>query len=291
MYIKQGLASRSADVIIVILLSMFLVVTLVPVLHIAAMSVSSNGPILSGHVTIFPVDFNVSAYKVVLTDKSVIQSLFFSILLVVMYTLLSLIMTICAAYPLTKSNLHGYKLIMIMIIVTMFFGGGIIPEYILVKELHLLNTIWVMILPGLISPFYMIIMRSFFKNIPESIEESAQMDGCSHIGTLLRIVLPLSLPVIATISLFYAVHRWNGFMDSLLFITDTDLYPLQLRLYNIIMNSSGAFAEQEGLMDVQILPESLKSANIVFATVPILLVYPWLQRYFISGMTLGSVKG
>jgi putative aldouronate transport system permease protein len=291
MGIRQGWASRTADALIFLSLSLFLVITLVPFLHIAAMSFSSNGPILSGHVTIFPVDFNVSAYKVVLTDNQVIHSLLFSITLMVVYTVFSLIMTICAAYPLTKTNLPGYKVVMMMIIVTMFFSGGIIPEYILVKQLGLLNTMWVMILPGLISPFYMIIMRSFFRNIPEGIEESAQMDGCSHVGILLRIVLPLSLPVLATLSLFYAVHRWNGFMDSLLFITDTDLYPLQLRLYNIIMNSSGAFAEQEGLSDVQILPESIKSANIVFATVPILLVYPWLQRYFVSGMTLGSVKG
>ena len=291
MGVKQGLANRSADALIYLVLAAFLVVTLVPFLHIAAMSFSSNGPILSGHVTIIPIDFNLEAYKVVMTDSQVMQSLLFTIELTVVYTLFSLIMTICCAYPLTKSYLRGYKFIMLMIVVTMFFSGGIIPEYMLVKQLNLLNTMWVMIVPGLISPFYMIIMRSFFKNIPDGIEESAQIDGCSHIGILLRIVLPLSLPVIATLSLFYAVHRWNGFMDSLLFITDTDLYPMQLRLYNIIMNASGAFTEQEGMTDAQILPESIKSANIVFATVPILLAYPWLQKYFVSGMTLGSVKG
>ncbi|MHA6484937.1 carbohydrate ABC transporter permease [Paenibacillus sp. strain BS8-2] len=288
---KSSIADRMADSLIYVLLLAFLVITLVPFLHIVAMSLSSNGPILSGHVTIFPVEFSIDAYKVVLNDSQVIQSLFFTIQLTVMYTVFSLIMTICCAYPLTKTYLRGYKVIMLMIVVTMFFGGGVIPEYILMKELNLLNTMWVMIIPGLISPFYMIIMRSFFKNIPEGIEESAQIDGSTHFGILTRIVLPLSMPVIATLSLFYAVHRWNGFMDSLLYITDTDLYPMQLRLYNIIMNASGAFTEQEGMIGVQILPESLKSANIVFATVPILLAYPWLQKYFVSGMTLGSVKG
>lgn len=182
---------------------------------------------------------------------------------------------------------------MFIIIVTMFFSGGIIPEYILVKDLNLLDTIWALVLPGLISPFYLIILISFFNGIPESLEEAAEIDGTSQIGTMLRIILPLSLPVIATLSLFYAVGRWNGFQDTLLYITSEELYPLQLKLYQLVQNNMITdLTRNEGpAAGVRATTESLKAASVVFATVPILIVYPWLQRYFVSGVMLGAVKG
>ncbi|MBE1441012.1 carbohydrate ABC transporter permease [Paenibacillus sp. OAS669] len=287
---KMG--NRLFDGINTALLLVALILCLAPFLHILSISLSSNKPIMSGDVTIFPVDLNWEAYNRVLADAAMIRSLGLSVGLTVLFTVLCMVMTICAAYPLTKTELKGRKVFMYMIVFTMFFSGGIIPEYILVKELHLVNTIWSLILPLLVNPFYLIILITFFNGIPKSLEESAELDGSSHFGTLIRIILPLSMPAIATLSLFYAVNRWNGFMDSLFYITDPNLYPLQLKLYQMIMNSMMTDQMQmEGAQIVQILPESLKAASIVVATLPILVVYPWLQRYFVSGIMLGSVKG
>ncbi|GAA4863318.1 carbohydrate ABC transporter permease [Paenibacillus vulneris] len=287
---KMG--NRLFDGVNTALLLVALILCLAPFLHILSISLSSNKPIMSGDVTIFPVDLNWEAYNRVLADAAMIRSLGLSVGLTVLFTVLCMVMTIFAAYPLTKTELKGRKVFMYMIVFTMFFSGGIIPEYILVKELHLVNTIWSLILPLLVNPFYLIILITFFNGIPKSLEESAELDGSSHFGTLIRIILPLSMPAIATLSLFYAVNRWNGFMDSLFYITDPNLYPLQLKLYQMIMNSMMTDQMQmEGAQIVQILPESLKAASIVVATLPILVVYPWLQRYFVSGIMLGSVKG
>jgi putative aldouronate transport system permease protein len=289
---KENTANRVIDTVNYTFISVALVLCLAPFLHIFSISLSSNRPIMSGHVTIFPIDISFEAYSKVLADSAMIKSLTFTIGLTVVFTLICMFMTIIAAYPLSKHHLKGRQVFMFIIVVTMFFSGGIIPEYILVKQLHLMNTMWSLILPLMINPFYLIIMISFFNNIPKSLEESAEIDGCSQFGILLRIVLPLSAPVIATLSLFYAVNRWNGFTDTLFYITNPNLYPLQLKLYQLIMiNMGNDIMQMEGSQMVQILPESLKAASIMFATVPILIVYPWLQRYFISGMMLGAVKG
>lgn len=285
-------ANRIFDTVNIVLLTLFLLLSLAPFLHIFAVSLSSNNPILSGKVTIFPVELNFEAYKRVFGDVTMLKSLGFTVFLTVLSTLLCMAMTIAAAYPLTKAELKGRKLIMYMIVVTMFFSGGDIPLYILIKQMGLLNSMWSLILPLLVNPFYMIILITFFQSLPKSLEESAELDGCSQFGMLIRVILPLSLPILATLSLFYAVNRWNGFNDSLYYITNPDLYPLQLKLYQLIVNSMASDnLQMEGNMIVQITPESLKAANIMFATVPILIVYPWLQKYFVSGITVGAVKG
>jgi putative aldouronate transport system permease protein len=161
------------------------------------------------------------------------------------------------------------------------------------KDIHLINTMWVLILPQMISAFNLIIMKTFFGSIPESLVESARLDGCSDIGILIRIILPLSMPVIATLSLFYAVSKWNNFQDALFYITDSSLYPLQLKLYTIVQNLLAVdIAVQEGSgTTTNTLPESLKAASIMFATIPIVLIYPWLQKYFIKGVMVGAIKG
>lgn len=280
------------DVINLALLIFFLLLCLIPFFHIIAISLSSNAPIMSGKVTIFPMELNFDAYTTVIHDSTMVRSLGFTVLLTVLYTVLCMIMTIFAAYPLTKTKLKGRKWFMYLIVFTMFFGGGVIPDYILIKELHLLDSIWSLVLPSLVNPFYLIIMISFFNSLPAGLEESAEIDGSSFFGILWRIILPLSMPILATLSLFYAVNRWNGFSDTLYYITSPELYPLQLKLYQLISNSSSPELQlQEGAHVAQVMPESLKAASIMFATVPILVVYPWLQRYFVSGIMLGSVKG
>ncbi|WP_179032138.1 carbohydrate ABC transporter permease [Paenibacillus kribbensis] len=289
---SERTANRTFDIVTTVLVAVAVLLCLAPFIHILSISFSSNRAITSGEVTLFPVEFNLKAYGKVFADMSMIRSLGFTVLLTVITTVLSMLMTVIAAYPLTKKNLKGRKTMMFIIVVTMFFSGGIIPEYILVRDLHLLNTMWSLILPGLISPFYLIILISFFNGIPESLGEAAEIDGTSQFGTLIRIVLPLSLPVLATLSLFYGVGRWNGFQDTLMYIQNPDLFPLQLKLYQMIQNNMvSELTRLEGASGARITPEGLKAASVIFATVPILLVYPWLQRYFVSGVMVGAVKG
>ncbi|EHS58658.1 carbohydrate ABC transporter permease [Paenibacillus kribbensis] len=289
---SERTANRTFDIVTTVLVAVAVLLCLAPFIHILSISFSSNRAITSGEVTLFPVEFNLKAYGKVFADMSMIRSLGFTVLLTVITTVLSMLMTVIAAYPLTKKNLKGRKTMMFIIVVTMFFSGGIIPEYILVRDLHLLNTMWSLILPGLISPFYLIILISFFNGIPESLGEAAEIDGSSQLGTLIRIVLPLSLPVLATLSLFYGVGRWNGFQDTLMYIQNPDLFPLQLKLYQMIQNNMvSELTRLEGASGARITPEGLKAASVIFATVPILLVYPWLQRYFVSGVMVGAVKG
>lgn len=290
---STSLKNRIFDAVNLAVLAVLLLACLAPFLHIASISLSSNESITSGYVSIFPVDLNWAAYDRVLDDSTMLRSLLFTAVLTVVFTAICMMMTVLAAYPLTKTHLKGGKAVMYMIIFTMFFSGGIIPDYILIKSLHLLNTPWALILPGMISPFNMIILLTFFRSIPESLIESAELDGSSHFGTLFRIVLPLSMPVLATLSLFYAVGRWNGFMDTLFYITDPKLYPVQLKLYQMVMNAmvTELLTVEGGVRVADFMPESLKAASIMLATLPILVVYPWLQKYFVKGVMLGSVKG
>jgi putative aldouronate transport system permease protein len=283
---------RLTDAVIMLIVGIAVLICLLPFLHILSISLSSKHAILSGIVTIFPREFDAHAYQIVFKDSRMLWSLVLTIGLTVSYTAICMVMSICAAYPLTKERLKGRSFFMLLIVFTMFFSGGLIPEYLLVKQLGLLDHLLALIVPGMISAFNLIILRTFFTSIPASLEESAYLDGSSHIGTLIRIVLPLSLPVLATLSLFYAVARWNGFMDALFYITHSELYPIQLKLYQIVMNSMVTdVTAQEGAAQVDTVPESIKAASIMFATTPILIVYPWLQRYFVSGVMIGAVKG
>ncbi len=275
------------------ILTLLAVICVAPLLHILALSFSSTSEILSGRVTIFPREFNTDAYKEILKDVSLYRSLIFTVVMTFTYTALCMLMTIVAAYPLTRRGLKGRKYFLYIIIPTMYFGGGIIPEYLLVKGLNLLDTMWALILPSLISPFYMIILMSFIRSIPTGLEEAAEIDGASPFQVLVRVILPLTIPALVTLSLFYAVSRWNGFTDSLFYITKAELYPLQLKLYHIVNNATSidvSMAERFSEREAPLLPESTKAATIIFAVTPIIMVYPWLQKYFISGTMLGSIK-
>ncbi|GAS85416.1 MULTISPECIES: carbohydrate ABC transporter permease [Paenibacillus] len=289
---SERTSNRIFDIVNISFISLFVIFCLAPFLHTIAISLSSNRAITSGEVTIFPKEFNWDAYIQVFSDQSMLYSLGFTTVLTVATTVLCMLFTLAAAYPLTKKKLKGRKLFMYVIIITMFFSGGMIPEYLLIRDLNMLNSVWALILPGLVSPFNLIILISFFRGIPESLEESAEIDGSSHVHTLFKIILPLSMPVLATLALFYAVGRWNGFQDSLLYINDPKLYPLQLKLFQMVQNNMvSELTLMEGANRTPLTPESLKAATVVFATVPILLVYPWLQKYFVSGAMLGAVKG
>lgn len=291
MAVNRSAANRTFDIVVFILVLLSVLTCVIPFLYIIALSFSSNAAIVAQQVTLVPVGFNLQTYQTVLSDMSMVYSLGYSVVLTAVYTVMSMAVTILAAYPLTKKRLKGRSLFLGLIMFTMYFSGGLIPDYILVKNLNMLNTVWSLILPGLLSVYNMIILKSFFQSIPESLEEAAELDGCTEIGILVRIVLPLSLPSIATLSLFYAVGRWNGFMDALFYITKPSLYPIQLKLYQLINVSQSTTSQLEGSIGANVPPEGIKAASVMFATVPILLVYPWLQKYFVSGVMIGAVKG
>lgn len=280
------------DISIILFITVVSITCLVPFLYMIALSFSSNDAIISQKVALWPVDFTLETYKTILSDVEMIYTLGYTIVLTIVYTLVCMFLTICAAYPLTKQRLKGRNFILTVLVFTMYFSGGLIPSYMLVKNLDLMNTMWSLILPGAMSVFNLIILKTFFASLPESLEESASIDGCNELGILVRIVLPLSLPSIATLSLFYAVDRWNGFQDALFYITDKNLYPMQLKLYQIITANQQLDAQQgEGSVGAYIVPESLKAASVMFATVPILVVYPKLQKYFVDGVMTGAIKG
>ena len=263
---------------------------ILPMINLAAKSLSASEYLVRHEVYLLPKGINVNAYSTVLGDAKYIKSFFWTVFLTVVCTFVSLTMTSLCAYPLIYDKLKGKNVINILITITMFFNAGLIPNYLLMQSLGLLNTPLVLIIPSCLSIYTMIIMRSFFYGIPDSLRESAEIDGASHFKIFLSVYLPLSKPVFATLALFYAVGRWNGYTDALMYITDREMYPLQLLLYNILNNINSVEVQTQEGFSTPGLTESLKDAVVMFSTIPILLVYPWLQKYFIAGTTLGAVK-
>ena len=285
-------STKAGDIIIAVICFIIMFVCLVPMLNVLARSLSDSQYLIRNEVVLWPKGWNVRAYTTVLQDPKYVHSLGFTAILTVCCTLLSLFMTVICAYPLTYDQLKGGKALNAIILFTMYFSAGTIPHYLLLKNLNMLDTVWVLAIPSCLSVYNMIIMRSFFYGVPESLREAAEIDGAGPIRTLVLIYLPLSKAVLATLALFYAVGRWNGFSDALLYLKKReDLYPIQLLLYNILQNTTSVeIATQEGFSTPGV-GETLKMATVMFATVPILLIYPWLQRYFVAGVTLGAVKG
>jgi len=273
---------------------LIIAICLFPMLNILARSLSDPMAIVNRQVSLLPVNPTLDSYRYVFGDPAFSRSMIWTVILTAICTLFSLGITILCAFPLIYSNLKGKGIINTLIIFTMYFSAGTIPNYILVKDLNLLNNPLSLILPNCLSVFNMIILRSFFYSVPESLRESAEIDGANPFSILVKIYLPLSLPVLSTLALFYAVGRWNGFSDALMYMTSAPNYhPIQLKLYNIINNlSSIEIASQEGIAGgVPAATDGMKAAAVMFATIPILALYPWLQRHFITGVSIGAVKG
>lgn len=236
---------------------------------------------------------NLDAYNKVFHDPTIMQSLWVTALVTVVFTAIGMFLTVCASYALTRPEFHGRKVFTFMIMFTMYFTAGTIPDYLLMNQLHMLDTIWCLILPLCFAPYNLLIMKNNFQgSIPESLIESARLDGASHFTILAKIVVPLSKPIMATIALFYAVGRWNAYSDALYYIKqNVSLRPLQLKLYYLIVAASESF-QSEGVSTVAMTnPEVLKAACIIFAAVPIICVYPFIQKYFVQGTMVGAVKG
>ncbi len=282
-------ATKTGDWIIVFICFIFILICLLPLVNVLARSLSSSEALIRNEVTLWPVGLNFEAYKKVLSDSKYVWSLCWTAILTIICMIVSLFMTTICAYPLIYDKLKGRRFINIFIILTMYFNPGTIPTYLLLQDLSMIDKPQVLIIPSCLSVFNMIIMRSFFYNISDSLRESAEIDGANHIQVLRKIYLPLSKPVIATLALFYAVGRWNGFSDALMYMNDKRFYPIQLLLFNILNNFTNLDFVAEGFVSPG-LSETLKAATVMFATIPILLIYPRLQRYFVTGVTLGAVK-
>lgn len=278
-----------------VLLGLMALLALAPFVHVLAQSFSSHRAITSGLVGLWPVDFSIEAYTRVLSQADFINAFQVSVLRTVVGTLFNVVITSLLAYPLSKRHLKGRSLIMFLIVFSMMFGGGMIPTFLVVKATGLLDTFWAYIIPGAVSAFNVIIIKNFFQSVPAELEESAKIDGGTNLGILFRIVIPLSMPAIATITLFHAVGHWNAFFDTVLYVTNRDLFPLQVYLRELIMFNQSGIDNNSGYsanIDSTLLAmESLKAAALIASTVPILVVYPFLQKYFVKGLMLGSVKG
>jgi putative aldouronate transport system permease protein len=283
-------AGRVFDVFNHSILAIIGIVTFIPFIYIIAGSFSTEAELTERSFYLIPETISLDAYKYIFTTDTFLNSIGVSFLVTVVGTIISLALSLTMAYSLSRKNLMGRNLILSLVVFTMIFSGGMIPTYLVVKSLGLLDSIWALILPVAINPFNLIIIKSFFQNLPAELEEAAKIDGCSEIGIFWRIVLPLSKPVIATFTLFYAVFYWNDYFQALLYISDSTKWPVQLLLQQIVIVADTTFGEVGGEF-VKAPEETLKLAVIVVATLPILVFYPFLQKHFAKGVLLGSVKG
>lgn len=276
-----------------ILLLVFVAIILYPLITIVAQSFSSEAAIRTGQVNLRPVGFNLDTYRAVAENPLFWTNYRNTVMYTVVGTIIAMVLTTSLAFAISKKHLRGRGIIIGIAVFTMFFNGGLIPNYVLIMNLGLKNTIWAVVLPGAISVFNLLVMKAFFENIPTELEESAQIDGLGWFGILFRIVLPLSKAVIATMVLFYAVAYWNDWFTAFLYIDRQDLMPVTMFLRNLIAGASSAATEgaaSQGTM-TSAIAANIQSVTMVLTMVPILCVYPFIQRYFVSGVMLGSVKG
>ena len=293
---KAWTAARVRNLIIDILIWAILIVVsllcLLPFIHVLSKSISEEAYVVANKVVLLPKGFSLNAYKKIFADASIMRSMYVTVVVTIAFTAIGMFLTICAAYVLSRRNLKGRKVMTFLIMLTMYFVAGTIPDYLLMSNLHMLDTWWCLILPLCFAPYNLLIMKNNFQsNISDSLIEAAVIDGANHFAILAKIVVPLSKPIIATIALFYAVGRWNAYQDALYYIKqNTSLRPLQLKLYYLVVAATESFQAEGGNVGVLTNPEVLKAACVIFATVPIIIVYPFLQKYFVQGTMVGAVK-
>lgn len=289
----RSLSGTLFDVSNYILLSIIGIVAVLPFIYVVAGSFASDTELTQRAVFLIPKTFTLSAYQFIFSTDTILKSIWVSLYVTILGTMVNLFFTVTMAYALSKRGLMGRNTVLNMIVFSMLFGGGLIPTYIVIRELHMIDTYWALMIPGAISAFNLIIVKNFFQELPQELEEAAKIDGCTELGLLWRIVLPLSTPVLATFTLFYAVGHWNNFFSALLYLNDPAKWPLQVMLRQIVLLSQMAAGDMT-TVDPQFVKQqeqSIKMAVIVVGTIPILLVYPFLQKHFAKGVLIGSVKG
>ncbi|SFL21839.1 putative aldouronate transport system permease protein [Paenibacillus sp. 1_12] len=281
------------DIVNVLLMLTLIIVTVYPLYYMAIVSVSSGISVQRGDVFLYPIEFSMKAYGIVMDDPAILRSYMNTLLYTSLGVVVNLLMTTLCAYPLSKRYLYGRPLFAFFVVFTMFFDGGLIPRYTVVHSLGMVNTIWALLIPTAINVFNMILMRTFFEEIPEALYESATVDGAGEIKTLWKIVLPLSLPVMATMFIFYAVAHWNSFFPALIYLNDKSLFPLQILVRNIVIQGelTSQAAETGSSEGITMMAQNIKYAVVFVVILPILLIYPFVQKYFIQGAMLGAVKG
>ncbi|WP_028548279.1 carbohydrate ABC transporter permease [Paenibacillus sp. UNC451MF] len=289
MVISKGV--KTFNVINIIFLTLLGLTMVLPLLHVIAQSFSNSVAINKGLVYFWPVNFTGANYTSILKDQTIWLAFRNSVIITVGGTLINLIATASLAYPLSRQEYLGRKIILIMVLITLIFHAPLIPNYLLLKNIKLLNTLWVLMIPTAISAYNLFVMRSFFMNLPNELFDSARIDGCGEMGMLWRIVLPLSKPAMATMGIMYAVSNWNTYSAAIYYINSRALIPLQVRLREMIITDQFGASDSSALDSaVNLSPEGLKMAVIVIATIPIMLIYPFLQKHFIKGMLVGSIK-
>lgn len=283
-----------ADVIIYAICIFIAIVMILPFYSVVIQSIATPASIAAQQLYIIPTSFDLTSYKAIIEGGKFISAFGVSLLVSVLGTMISITLTICGGYVLAKKSLPGRRILMAFVLFTMFFNGGLIPYYLNIKDLGLINKVAVMFIPNAINTFYMIIMMNYFRSIPASLEESAKIDGASYLTTLIRIIIPISKPTIAAITLFYAVDRWNEWWSAMLFISDPKKYPMQLYLRELLIDINNMASNNMAQAMISTLKETtaegIKMAAVVVTVVPIMLVYPYLQKHFAAGVMVGSIK-
>jgi putative aldouronate transport system permease protein len=287
----NSLDDKIIDASVYIIIVLVIIIVAFPLLAVISMSVTPQAELLkNGGFVLLPRSFSMEGYHILLSKSDFPNALKVNVILTLIGTAVNIILSTLTAYPLSRKNLPGRNWILLLMVFTMFFGGGMIPTYLIVKNLGLLNSFWAMILPGAISTYNMLLMKSFFEGLPQDLFESARIDGAAELRVLLVIVLPLSLPILMTVGLFYMVGHWNSFFAAIFYITDRKLYPLQVFLREML--SAVASNEQMEVNPESMIPtQTLRMCSVVVSTLPIVIVYPFIQKYFTKGVLLGSVKG
>ncbi|QIK73927.1 carbohydrate ABC transporter permease [Propioniciclava coleopterorum] len=288
---KQSQSYKTFTVFNVTFLLLVVFLTLYPFVNIIAQSFSSQEAITAGKVNLFPVGFNTVTYAAVASDPMFWRNYGNTVLYTVVATAISMVLTTCYAYVLSKKHIKGRSLLIGVAVFTMFFNGGLIPNYILISTLGLKNSIWAVVLPNAISVFNLLVMKSFFEGMPNELEEAAAIDGLNQVQTFLRVVLPLSKAVLATMILFYAVANWNAWFGAFLYMDKKELFPVTIYLRNLIAGTSGVHDVGASVDNETQIAANIKAVTMVLTVLPILTIYPFVQKYFVSGVMLGSVKG
>ncbi|MBO7748929.1 carbohydrate ABC transporter permease [Paenibacillus sp. MWE-103] len=291
--IRESAGDRALMIVIYTILTLVLIAVIYPLIYIVSSSISSPAAVTSGKVWLWPVDISFKGFKTLFDTPTIMTGYGNSLFYTAAGTLISVALTVMLAYPLSRKTFFGRSPIMVIITFTMIFSGGLIPTYLVVKSLHLIDTRWALLIPNAIWVWQVIIARSFFQSsIPEELIEASEIDGCSDLRFMRSVVIPLSKPIIAVLVLMYAVGQWNAYFDALIYLKSANLFPLQLVLRSIIIqNNSSGIMDAMKQVERQQLAELLKYALIVVATLPVLMIYPFVQRFFVQGMLVGSVKG
>lgn len=292
--IRQNRSDRLFDIVNYMLLTVILLIVLYPLYFIVIASFSSPDLVKNGDVWLIPQGITFEGFKAIFADNRIWTGYGNSLLYAVLGTVINVSLTLTAGYALSRTDLVGRKILMFLIVFTMFFGGGLIPTYLLVKQLHMVNTIWALLIPGAVSAYNIIIARTFFQStIPSELHEAAQIDGCSNTRFFVQVVLPLSLPIVAVLVLFSAVGHWNGYFSALIYLRNEKLFPLQLVLREILITNEAqdqAMAMSDSTKQQEVA-ELMKYGVIIVSSLPMLTLYPFLQKYFVKGVMIGSLKG